>query len=176
MGSIGAAIPAHRLSHQQILGHTRILCLALAESKIQGIRGLMRDKKYSKDLIFTLKHLVVFLAMTLVSELACHRLGACSSWLSSLHYRFTFCSMHWEDAKTLKANSLTRSLKWVSSLTMIVVLKQKIKNSFTHNYQSCFWILTKLTFWQTTKIVCILLLHLLWSKLMGEPKDFSQMI
>ena len=74
MGSIGAAIPAHRLSHQQILGHTRILCLALAESKIQGIRGLMRDKKYSKDLIFTLKHLVVLLAMTLVSELACLRL------------------------------------------------------------------------------------------------------
>merc|ERR1711888_478873 len=74
MGSIGAAIPAHRLSHQQILGHTRILCLALAESKIQGIRGLMREKKYSKDLIFTLKHLVVILAMTLVSELACLRL------------------------------------------------------------------------------------------------------
>ena len=74
MGSIGAAIPAHRLSHQQILGHTRILCLALAESKIQGIRGLMRDKKYSKDLIFTLKHLVAFLVMTLVSELACLRL------------------------------------------------------------------------------------------------------
>ena len=74
MGSIGGAIPAHRLSHQQILGHTRTLCLALADAKIQCIRGLIRDKKYSKDLIFTLKHLVVILAMTLVSELACLRL------------------------------------------------------------------------------------------------------
>ena len=73
MGSIGAAIPAHRLSHQQILGHTRILCLALAETKIQGIRGILKEKKFSKDLVFILKHLVVLLAMTLVSELACLR-------------------------------------------------------------------------------------------------------
>ena len=73
MGSIPAAIPAHRLSHQQILGHTRVLCLALAETKIQGIRGILKEKKYSKDLIFVLKHLVVLLAMTLVSELACLR-------------------------------------------------------------------------------------------------------
>ena len=74
MGSIHAPTPAHRLSHQQILGHTRVLCLALAETKIQGIRGILKEKKYSKDLIFILKHLVVLLAMTLVSELACLRL------------------------------------------------------------------------------------------------------
>ena len=37
MGSLGRAIPAHRLSHQQILGHTRTLCLALADVKIQCI-------------------------------------------------------------------------------------------------------------------------------------------
>ena len=49
MGSLGGAIPAHRLSHQQILGHTRTLCLALADAKIQCIRGLIREKKYSKD-------------------------------------------------------------------------------------------------------------------------------
>ena len=67
------SIPPHRLSHQQILGHTRVLCLALAETKIQGIRGILKEKKYSKDLIFILKHLVVLLAMTLVSELACLR-------------------------------------------------------------------------------------------------------
>ena len=73
MGSIHAPTPAHRLSHQQILGHTRVLCLALAETKIQGIRGILKEKKYSKDLIFVLKHLVVLLAMTLVSELACLR-------------------------------------------------------------------------------------------------------
>jgi len=74
MGSLGGAIPAHRLSHQQILGHTRTLCLALADAKIQCIRGLIRDKKYSKDLIFTLKHIVVILAMSLVTEIACLRL------------------------------------------------------------------------------------------------------
>ena len=68
------SIPPHRLSHQQILGHTRVLCLALAETKIEGIRGILKEKKYSKDLIFVLKHLVVLLAMTLVSELACLRL------------------------------------------------------------------------------------------------------
>ena len=67
------SIPPHRLSHQQILGHTSVLCLALAETKIQGIRGILKEKKYSKDLIFVLKHLVVLLAMTLVSELACLR-------------------------------------------------------------------------------------------------------
>ena len=74
LGSINRAIPAHRLSHQQILGHTRTLCLALADAKIQCIRGLVRDKKFIKDLIFTLKHLVVILAMSLISEVACLRL------------------------------------------------------------------------------------------------------
>jgi len=74
MGSIPRAIPAHRLSHQQILGHTRTLCLALADAKIQCIRGLVRDKKFIKDQIFTLKHLVVILAMSLISEVACLRL------------------------------------------------------------------------------------------------------
>ena len=74
MGSIHAPTPAHRLSHQQILGHTRVLCLALAETKIQGIRGILKEKKHCKELIFVLKHLVVLLAMTLVSELACLRL------------------------------------------------------------------------------------------------------
>ena len=74
MGSINRGIPAHRLSHQQILGHTRTLCLALAEAKIQCIHSLIRDKKFIKDQIFTLKHLVVILAMSLISEVACLRL------------------------------------------------------------------------------------------------------
>ena len=67
------SIPAHRLSHSQILGHTRVLCLALAEAKVQGIRGILREKKYTRDLVFVLKHLAIFLGMTLVSELACLR-------------------------------------------------------------------------------------------------------
>ena len=65
------SIPPHRLSHLQILGHTRVLCLALAEAKVQGIRGILREKKYTRDLVFVLKHLAIFLGMTLVSELAC---------------------------------------------------------------------------------------------------------
>ena len=35
---------------------------------------MIRDKKFIKDLIFTLKHLVIILAMSLVSEIACLRL------------------------------------------------------------------------------------------------------
>ena len=67
------SIPPHRLSHQQILGHTRVLCLALAEAKVQGIRGILKEKKYTRDLVFVLKHLAILLGMTLVSELACLR-------------------------------------------------------------------------------------------------------
>ena len=67
------SIPPNRLSHSQILGHTRVLCLALAEAKVQGIRGILREKKYTRDLVFVLKHLAIFLGMTLVSELACLR-------------------------------------------------------------------------------------------------------
>ena len=67
------SLPAHRLSHSQILGHTRILCVALAEQKVQGIRSILREKKYTKDLVFVLKHLAFFLAMSLISEIACLR-------------------------------------------------------------------------------------------------------
>ena len=67
------SIPPHRLSHQQILGHTRVLCLALAEAKVQGIRGILKEKKYTRDLVFVLKHLAILLGMALVSELACLR-------------------------------------------------------------------------------------------------------
>ena len=76
MGSIPPnrfPLPPNRLSHSQILGHTRVLCLALAEAKVQGIRGILREKKYTRDLVFVLKHLAIFLGMTLVSELACLR-------------------------------------------------------------------------------------------------------
>ena len=67
------SLPAHRLSHSQILGHTRTLCVALAEQKVQGIRSILREKKYTKDLVFVLKHLALVLAMTLVSEIVCLR-------------------------------------------------------------------------------------------------------
>ena len=67
------SIPPHRLSHQQILGHTRVLCLALADAKVQGIRTILKEKKNTRDLVFVLKHLAILLGMALVSELACLR-------------------------------------------------------------------------------------------------------
>ena len=69
MGSLSG----HRLSHSQILGHCRTLCVALAEQKVQGIRSILREKKYTRDLVFVLKHLAIFLGMTLISEIACLR-------------------------------------------------------------------------------------------------------
>ena len=34
---------------------------------MQGIRSILREKKYTKDLVFVLKHLAFFLGMTLIS-------------------------------------------------------------------------------------------------------------
>jgi len=68
------SIPPNRLSHQQILGHTRVLCLALADAKVQGIRTILKEKKNTRDLVFVLKHLAILLGMALVSELACLRM------------------------------------------------------------------------------------------------------
>ena len=68
------SIPPNRLSHQQILGHTRVLCIALADAKVQGIRTILKEKKNTRDLVFVLKHLAILLGMALVSELACLRM------------------------------------------------------------------------------------------------------
>ena len=68
------SIPPNRLSHQQILGHTRVLCLALADAKVEGIRTILKEKKNTRDLVFVLKHLAILLGMALVSELACLRM------------------------------------------------------------------------------------------------------
>ena len=67
------SLHTHRLSPSQILKHTRTLCVALAEQKVQGIQSILREKKYTKDLVFVLKHLALVLAMTLVSEIVCLR-------------------------------------------------------------------------------------------------------
>ena len=69
MGSLPAHV--HRVSPSQLLEHTRILCVALAEQKVEGIQSLLREKKFIKNLIFIVKHLGLFLAMTLVSEIVC---------------------------------------------------------------------------------------------------------
>ena len=67
------SLPGHRLSHSQILSHCRTLCVALAEQKVQGIRIALREKKYTRDLVFVVKHLAILLGMTLISEIACLR-------------------------------------------------------------------------------------------------------
>ena len=72
MGSIPAHV--HRVCPAQLLEHTRTLCVALAEQKVDGIQGLLREKKFIKNLIFIVKHLCLFLAMTLVSEIVCLRI------------------------------------------------------------------------------------------------------
>ena len=69
-----ASLPGHRLSHSQILSHCRTLCVALAENKVQGIRVALREKKYTRDLVFVIKHLAILLGMTLISEIACLRI------------------------------------------------------------------------------------------------------
>ena len=71
MGSLPAHV--HRVSPSQLLEHTRILCVALAEQKVEGIQSLLREKKFAKNLVFIVKHLVLLLAMTLVSEIVCLR-------------------------------------------------------------------------------------------------------
>ena len=72
MGSIPAH--HHRVCPAQLLEHTRTLCIALAVQKTDGIQGLLREKKFVKNLIFIVKHLCLFLAMTLVSEIVCLRI------------------------------------------------------------------------------------------------------
>ena len=72
MGSLPQHV--HRVCPAQLLEHTRTLCVALAEQKIEGIQGLLKEKKFVKNLIFIFKHLLFFLAMTLVSEIVCLRI------------------------------------------------------------------------------------------------------
>ena len=67
------SIPGNRLSQSQILGHCRTLCVALGEQKIQNIKVALREKKFVRDQIWVIKHLAIFLGMSLISELACLR-------------------------------------------------------------------------------------------------------
>ena len=70
------SIPAHHhcVCPAQLLEHTRTLCIALAVQKTDGIQELLREKKFVKNLIFIFKHICVFLAMALISEIVCLRI------------------------------------------------------------------------------------------------------
>ena len=67
------SLPNHRLTQSQILGHCRVLALALAEQKVQNIRLALKEKKFVRDLITTAKTLAILLGMSLVTELAALR-------------------------------------------------------------------------------------------------------
>jgi len=64
------SLPNHRLTQSQILGHCRVLALALADQKVQNIRLALKEKKFVRDLIITAKTLAILLVMSLVTELA----------------------------------------------------------------------------------------------------------
>ena len=108
------SLPAHRLSHSQILGHTRTLCVALAEQKVQGIRSILREKKYTKDLVFVLKHLAIFLGMTLISEIACLRVVSVLLLLVALTFYVLFDAL--QRCKEIEGR-LTQELSEMALLT-----------------------------------------------------------
>ena len=63
----------HRLSQNQILGHCRVLCIALTEQKLQNIRLALKEKKFTRDLVLAAKTSVILLGMSLVTELGALR-------------------------------------------------------------------------------------------------------
>ena len=67
------SLPNQRLTQSQILGHCRVLALALAEQKIQNIRVALKEKRFVRDLITAAKTSAILLGMTLVTELGALR-------------------------------------------------------------------------------------------------------
>ena len=67
------SIPNHRLTQNQILGHCRVLALALTEQKLQNIKLALREKKFIRDIITTAKTSAILLGMALVTELGALR-------------------------------------------------------------------------------------------------------
>ena len=63
------SLPNHRLSRSQILGHCRTLCIALTEQKLKNIKLALKEKKFTRDLVFAAKTLAILLGMSLVTEL-----------------------------------------------------------------------------------------------------------
>ena len=67
------SIPNHRLTRNQMLGHCRVLAIALTEQKLQNIKLALKEKKFVRDLIITAKTSAILLGMTLVTELGALR-------------------------------------------------------------------------------------------------------
>ena len=67
------SLPNNRLTQNQILGHCRVLALALTEQKVQNIKLALKEKKFVRDLITTAKTSAILLGMSLVTELGALR-------------------------------------------------------------------------------------------------------
>ena len=67
------SLPNQRLTQSQILGHCRVLALALAEQKVQNIRVALQEKRFVRDLITAAKTSAILLGMSIVTELAALR-------------------------------------------------------------------------------------------------------
>ena len=64
----------NRLEPRQILGHCRILAIALTEQKLQNIKLAIREKKFIQNVILTTKTSLVLLGMALITEVAVLRI------------------------------------------------------------------------------------------------------
>ena len=70
---MGSIQQNHRLTPNQILGHCRILALALTEQKLNNIKLALREKKFIRDVLLTAKTSAILLGMALVTELSALR-------------------------------------------------------------------------------------------------------
>ena len=70
---MGSIHQNHRLTPNQILGHCRVLALALTEQKLQNIKLALREKKFIRDVIITTKTSAILLGMALVTEVGALR-------------------------------------------------------------------------------------------------------
>ena len=70
---MGSIHQNHRLTPNQILGHCRVLALALTEQKLNNIKLALREKKFIRDVITTTKTAAILLGMALVTELGALR-------------------------------------------------------------------------------------------------------
>ena len=63
----------HRLTPNQILGHCRVLALALQEQKLNNIKLALREKKFVWGVITTTNTAAILLGMALITELGALR-------------------------------------------------------------------------------------------------------
>ena len=63
----------HRLTPNQILGHCRVLALALQEQKLNNIKLALREKKFVRGVITTTNTAAILLGMALITELGALR-------------------------------------------------------------------------------------------------------